>query len=134
MDLEMPIMSGEEASARIRSLGITIPIVAVTGNSIRGDDVNPLRQAGISEIVKKPVERQKIYELCRALVQFPDTPSVSGFNLGGHATSVTASSDGIAGSRLSTGTMASAARSSSLMPLSASTRIKSYSVTGAMRW
>ncbi|KAJ3238054.1 hypothetical protein HDU77_011558 [Chytriomyces hyalinus] len=74
MDLEMPIMSGEEASARIRSLGITIPIVAVTGNSIRGDDVNPLRQAGISEIVKKPVERQKIYELCRALVQFPDTP------------------------------------------------------------
>ncbi|KAI8832619.1 hypothetical protein BJ741DRAFT_614177 [Chytriomyces cf. hyalinus JEL632] len=134
MDLEMPFMSGEEASARIRSLGITIPIVAVTGNSIRGDDVNPLRQAGISEIVKKPVERQKIYDLCRALVQFPDAPSVSGFNFGRHAISATVSSDGIAGSRSSSGAMASAARSSSLMPLSASTRIKSHSVSGAIRW
>ncbi|KAI8607075.1 CheY-like superfamily [Chytriomyces sp. MP71] len=71
MDLEMPGMSGDEAAARIRSIGVTTPIVAVTGNVTRGDDINPLKQAGISEIVKKPVERQRVIDLCKSFIKFP---------------------------------------------------------------
>ncbi|KAJ3287783.1 hypothetical protein HDU79_005420 [Rhizoclosmatium sp. JEL0117] len=70
MDLEMPGMNGEEAAARIRAAGSTMPIVAVTGNTIKGDDAGPLRQVGIIEIVKKPVEIAKIFELCKTLIQF----------------------------------------------------------------
>ncbi|KAJ3065117.1 hypothetical protein HDU98_011478 [Podochytrium sp. JEL0797] len=68
MDLEMPVMSGEEAAVRIRSLGVSTPIIAVTGNAVRGDDITPLRQAGISEIIKKPVDRQRVVELCKSFV------------------------------------------------------------------
>ncbi|KAJ3005579.1 UNVERIFIED_CONTAM: hypothetical protein HDU68_004545 [Siphonaria sp. JEL0065] len=69
MDLEMPIMSGEEATARIRALEIFTPIVAVTGNTMKADDIHPLWQAGMNEIIKKPVEKLKVLELCNLFLQ-----------------------------------------------------------------
>ncbi|KAJ3209159.1 hypothetical protein HDU67_006373, partial [Dinochytrium kinnereticum] len=65
MDLEMPGMDGEEAAARLRSSGITTPIIAVTGNAIRAETFGSLRQAGIDDAVTKPVTRQKVLEICK---------------------------------------------------------------------
>ncbi|KAJ3388509.1 hypothetical protein HDU84_009696 [Entophlyctis sp. JEL0112] len=70
MDLEMPEMPGDEAAARIRGFGHSMPIVAVTGNLVRGDDANSLKQAGITDILKKPVDRVRVSEMCKRLLPY----------------------------------------------------------------
>ncbi|KAI9348593.1 CheY-like superfamily [Obelidium mucronatum] len=64
MDLEMPGMHGEEAAARIRATGSKTPIIAVTGNIVRGKDENNLKVVGISQILLKPVDRATVKEIC----------------------------------------------------------------------
>ena len=58
MDVEMPVMTGLEAAARIRALTdrckARIPIVAVTANVMRGDDRACLA-AGMNGYVTKPI-------------------------------------------------------------------------------
>ncbi|KAJ3183746.1 hypothetical protein HK101_009869, partial [Irineochytrium annulatum] len=78
MDLEMPGMNGEEAAARIRTIDRTVPIVAVTGNMIRGEAIGTLRQAGILETVMKPLSRQKVTEICRNYLVSGSTAPASG--------------------------------------------------------
>ncbi|ORY46000.1 hypothetical protein BCR33DRAFT_716012 [Rhizoclosmatium globosum] len=68
MDLEMPAMNGEETSARIRSAGIATPIVAVTGNIVRGNDESSLKVVGINQIMLKPITRQGVEDVCRKYV------------------------------------------------------------------
>ncbi len=53
MDLHMPVMDGYEATKKIRSSGITIPIVALTA-SVAIDVENHVFAIGINEIVVKP--------------------------------------------------------------------------------
>ncbi|RWV83926.1 hypothetical protein BHE74_00052562 [Ensete ventricosum] len=37
MDKEMPVMDGHEATRQLRSLGVTTPIVALSGNTLQSD-------------------------------------------------------------------------------------------------
>ncbi|KAJ3139100.1 hypothetical protein HK100_011950 [Physocladia obscura] len=71
MDLEMPGMSGEEAIARIRTQGITAPIIVVSG--AHADEMSTLKHAGVTEILKKPVERAKIAEVCKTYTSWAPT-------------------------------------------------------------
>ncbi|KAJ3244181.1 Ataxin-3 [Chytriomyces hyalinus] len=68
MDLVMPGMNGEEAAARILSTGVETPIVAVTGNIVRGSDGTTLKSVGIHYVLMKPVDRTAANELCRQLL------------------------------------------------------------------
>ncbi|KAI8834394.1 hypothetical protein BJ741DRAFT_609848 [Chytriomyces cf. hyalinus JEL632] len=68
MDLVMPGMNGEEAAARILSSGVETPIVAVTGNIVRGSDGNTLKSVGIHNVLMKPVDRTAANDLCRQLL------------------------------------------------------------------
>ncbi|TPX74653.1 hypothetical protein CcCBS67573_g04089 [Chytriomyces confervae] len=68
MDLAMPGMNGEEAAARILSTGVETPIVAVTGNIVRGSDGTTLKSVGIHYVLMKPVDRTAANELCRQLL------------------------------------------------------------------
>ncbi|ORY40692.1 hypothetical protein BCR33DRAFT_767867 [Rhizoclosmatium globosum] len=68
MDLEMPGMSGEEATVRIRAAGYTMPIVAVTGNLVLGNNDGPLKNAGMHVVLKKPVEKGQVFDVCRTLL------------------------------------------------------------------
>ncbi len=62
MDMQMPIMSGYEATTTLRNNGINIPIVALTANVMK-DDAEKCIMAGCSDYVPKPVNRERIYDL-----------------------------------------------------------------------
>ncbi|MDP2154880.1 MAG: response regulator, partial [Sulfuricella sp.] len=69
MDIQMPVMGGFEATARIRErerqTGQHIPILAMTANAMSGDRERCL-QAGMDGYVSKPI---KISELFKAIEQ-----------------------------------------------------------------
>ncbi|KAJ3398339.1 hypothetical protein HDV05_002602, partial [Chytridiales sp. JEL 0842] len=65
MDLDMPVMTGEEASARIRAIGQQCPIIAVTGDNIRAENTGTLRQSGINDSVTKPISKALVQELLK---------------------------------------------------------------------
>jgi len=64
MDMEMPCMSGYEATKELRSLGITIPIVALTGHALKKDRSKCL-EAGCNDYLPKPIERAGLLRVLR---------------------------------------------------------------------
>lgn len=68
MDLQMPVMSGLEASSIIRSKhdGQNIPIIAMTAHAFNEDKVQCLK-LGMNEHLAKPIEPEKLFE---CLVRF----------------------------------------------------------------
>lgn len=54
MDMQMPLMGGEEATRLIRHAGIETPIIAVTAN-VMSEDFERYRQAGCQSLLPKPV-------------------------------------------------------------------------------
>lgn len=63
MDRRMPIMDGEEATRRIRSLpdGDKVKIVAVTASAFK-EDQQELMAAGMDDFVRKPYHFDEIYD------------------------------------------------------------------------
>ncbi|MCA9661255.1 MAG: response regulator, partial [Myxococcales bacterium] len=55
MDSNMPIMSGPEATQRLRALGVTVPIIAVTADAM-ADEVQRCLDAGMDDFISKPVD------------------------------------------------------------------------------
>ena len=70
MDVQMPIMSGEEATACIRQgerdSGRHLPIIAMTAHAMKGDRERLLR-AGMDDYLAKPIQSS---ELMRVLERF----------------------------------------------------------------
>ncbi|WP_019675654.1 hybrid sensor histidine kinase/response regulator [Arsukibacterium perlucidum] len=54
MDMQMPLMGGEEATRLIRQAGIEVPIIAVTAN-VMSEDVERYKKAGCQALLGKPV-------------------------------------------------------------------------------
>jgi signal transduction histidine kinase/DNA-binding response OmpR family regulator len=64
MDIQMPEMDGYEATRAIRKSQIAggqIPIIAMTGNAMKGDDENCL-DAGMDDYIAKPVDAAMLKE------------------------------------------------------------------------
>ncbi len=59
MDCQMPGMDGFEATARIRTLNTTLPIVAVTAGVLAGEKAKCL-EAGMNDYLPKPVNIDKL--------------------------------------------------------------------------
>jgi CheY-like chemotaxis protein/HPt (histidine-containing phosphotransfer) domain-containing protein len=55
MDINMPVMNGIDATAKLREANIKIPIVALTANALEGDKEHYLNQ-GMDEYISKPID------------------------------------------------------------------------------
>ncbi|KAK0717426.1 hypothetical protein B0T26DRAFT_296713 [Lasiosphaeria miniovina] len=72
MDINMPILDGHEAAARIREHGIRVPIVAMTAYALKGDRERCLEH-GMDDYIPKPVDKQNLIKtLARWLLETRD--------------------------------------------------------------
>jgi PAS domain S-box-containing protein len=62
MDVQMPVMDGFTAVRRMRKNGVTIPVVALTANAMKGFEEECLA-SGYSEYATKPVDIDKLMQL-----------------------------------------------------------------------
>nr|WP_068431263.1 ATP-binding protein [Magnetospirillum sp. XM-1]CUW38371.1 Putative Signal transduction histidine kinase\ len=65
MDMQMPVMDGLEATARIRALpgaAGRVPVIALTANAMRGD-AERCREAGMNAHVAKPVDPDALFRV-----------------------------------------------------------------------
>jgi len=68
MDLQMPELSGIEATKSIRQQGFdTIPIVAMTAHAMKGDRERCI-EAGMNDYISKPIKREAVFEMVRKWV------------------------------------------------------------------
>lgn len=70
MDMQMPVMSGTEAVERLRQIGYTQPIVALTANATVEDKMACLA-AGCNDFLAKPISRDQLYVLTAKYLNDP---------------------------------------------------------------
>jgi CheY-like chemotaxis protein len=59
MDIEMPEKNGLEATREIREKGIKTPIIAVTSNTWREDEITS-KESGMNDFIAKPLTRSTL--------------------------------------------------------------------------
>ncbi len=74
MDIQMPGMDGYETARRIRALPAhsDVPILAMTAN-VQSDVSKNVREAGMNDLLSKPVEPQQLYAVLAKWVQAKGT-------------------------------------------------------------
>lgn len=63
MDVQMPVMSGLEATRLLRERGIGVPVIALTANAMREDERQCL-ESGCDGYLSKPVAREELIRAC----------------------------------------------------------------------
>jgi osomolarity two-component system sensor histidine kinase TcsA len=62
MDINMPVMDGLTATGQIRQFNKDVPIIALTGNALKGDAETYLAK-GMNDYVAKPLHRQQLVDI-----------------------------------------------------------------------
>jgi CheY-like chemotaxis protein len=60
MDIHMPVMDGMEAAAKINSLGVKTPIIAMTA-STEPDEIAAYKTSGMTDYITKPIKAQALW-------------------------------------------------------------------------
>lgn len=79
MDMQMPVMGGEEATRLIRHAGITVPIIAITAN-VMAEDAERYKAAGCQALLGKPIVQSEFLALLSQYAK-QATPSVAKLTL-----------------------------------------------------
>lgn len=67
MDMQMPEMSGPEATIELRKLGVTTTIIALTANAFDEDKMTCIN-AGMNAFVSKPLRRNELHSMIQMYV------------------------------------------------------------------
>ncbi|KAJ5543740.1 hypothetical protein N7513_007248 [Penicillium frequentans] len=62
MDINMPIMDGLTATERIRKMKLDVPIIALTGNALKGD-AEIYMAKGMNDYIAKPLHRHQLVDM-----------------------------------------------------------------------
>ncbi|KAJ5175795.1 Two-component system protein A [Penicillium canariense] len=62
MDINMPVMDGLMATEQIRQMQVDVPIIALTGNALKGDAETYLAK-GMNDYIAKPLHRQQLVDI-----------------------------------------------------------------------
>ena len=73
MDIHMPVLDGREAIAKIRQLGFSSPVIAVTAAALKGVKQS-LIKLGFNEVLHKPFNKQMLYESLNSFLP-PEAPA-----------------------------------------------------------
>ncbi len=71
MDMQMPVLGGIDATRQLRARGYRAPIVALTANALKKEDVGALLEAGCDDFIAKPIHRDRLYELLARHLRSP---------------------------------------------------------------
>lgn len=77
MDIQMPIMNGFEATSFIRKhISSSLPIIALTANAIKGDNIKCF-EAGMNAYVAKPFKEEVLMQIVAAQLQINNNLNIA---------------------------------------------------------
>jgi len=70
MDMQMPVLSGYDATSQLRALGHDLPVVALTAGAMAGDRERCLA-SGCTEYLAKPIARDQLLAMINQFCNWP---------------------------------------------------------------
>ncbi len=70
MDLKLPLLSGYDATRKIKAIKQDVPVIAITAYALRGDKEKAL-QAGCDAYLAKPFIKEELLTIIERFVAFP---------------------------------------------------------------